>query len=165
MRFIILWILFLVIFGCITPEETEAEPEMHTVEEYVRPDENISETEEENETPMNESEEINETIVENETNEESESEIEEEHFREKERILFGNGRYALVVEDVVWYGDKSCAAVSIGYADGSVLKKDVICPQVSYYWVSPYGYKYRIFVSQVAAGYTGETWAEVYVYG
>lgn len=153
-----LGVLFLLVLGCVTPEETVEEPETNVSEEYEKPAENITETGEENES--GEVSEINETIEE-EIIEESEPVEEPE---DENRILFGE-KYALVIDDVVWYGDKSCAAISIEYADGGMIKKDVVCPRVSYYWTSPEGQRYRIFVAEVAAGYSGESWAEVYVYG
>jgi len=83
-----------------------------------------------------------------------------------ERIYFDNGNYALVIEDVVWYGEKECAAVKIADSADSTLKKDVICPQEDYYWTTPEGHRYRIVVTEVAAGYsTGESWAKVNIYG
>jgi hypothetical protein len=162
MRLVVFGILFLLFFGCVSPEETTGEIERNVTEEYGMPVENITGTEEENES-------IYETDVENKTIEQEiieepeESEPVEEA-EEENRILFG-GRYALVVDDVVWYGDKSCAAISIEYAEGGVLKKDVVCPRVDYYWTSPDGNRYRIFVSEVAAGYSGEKWADIIVYG
>ncbi len=159
MRLVVFGLLFLVFFGCVTPDEADIERNVTDItknitEEYEIPEENVTEE-------INETEEVNETVNEtyvNETINESEEE-------EISGILFGEGRYVLIIEDVVWYGDKSCAAINIAYADGDSLKKDVVCPRVDYYWTSPDGHRYRIFISEVAAGYTGEAWAKVFIYG
>ncbi len=162
--------LLLVLFsGCVqeqpgTPEEmvianiTKA-PELiagNTTNVSEEGGEIITEVEEKNETAENET--INETAVEtvNETINET---------KQIEGLFFGGGRYVVILDDVVWYGDKSCAAVTIAYADGTPIKKDVMCPRTDYYWTDPGGNRFRFKVIQVAAGYSGEAWANIIIYG
>lgn len=171
MRTLMFIILFLAFSGCISTEESAAGPE--EIIEHNRTIENISEVEEnisEDASPVNTT--VNETINESETeymeengSVEEPEDTDKETFNEEERIPFGGGNYLLVIDDVVWYGDESCAAVSIWNTEDILLKKDVICPGSDYYWVSPERRKFRIVVTEVAAGYSGESWAKVIIYG
>ncbi len=71
------------------------------------------------------------------------------------------GEFQIFLDDVV---QPECAALSIRKGD-SVIDKRVICAGQSSTWVSPTGEKYRIFVVEVAGGYTyAEKWADVRVY-
>jgi len=154
-------VVVLFLFGCVA--EQPAEPAMN-VTENIGEEEisgNVSET-----SGTNESGDFVEV---NETNESGETVAEEvpETIPEKEPegTVFGGGKYIITLDDVVWYGDTACAAVRIAYVEGETLKRDVICPDSDYYWHSPGGQQYRIRVAEVAGGYGGERWAEIYIYG
>ena len=173
MRYEIVYIfIFIILSGCISTEETTAG--LEEIREHNGTIENVSEVEEnisEDAVPaVNVT--VNETVNESGAYpaEKNESAVEpdnteDETFNEEERIPFGGGNYLLVIDDVVWYGDESCAAVSIWTTESILLKKDVICPGSDYYWISPEERKFRIVVTGVAAGYSGESWAKVIVYG
>jgi len=159
--------------GCIqetveVPEETKA-PEV--------PEENFTVIAEEPEVPPENATNITEEIVEEEIIEEINESVEYNETvnktvnetvirpKEVEGIYFAGGRYVLILDDVAWYGDKSCAIVTISYADGSAIKKDVMCPRTDYYWTDSAGMRFRFKVISVAAGYTGEAWANIIIYG
>ena len=183
MKYIIFGILLILAFGCLEngtaieqPQETDITEENTTENGSAEgqwmdtPEENESEQEIEEEmepkgdAPVEPEEEIPEP--EEEPPAETKDDTTAIGKDGPERIYFDNGNYALVIEDVVWYGDKECAAVKIADAADSTLKKDVICPQEDYYWTTPGGHRYRIVISEVAAGYsTGESWAKVNIYG
>lgn len=158
--------LLLVLFsGCVqeppgTPEEMVI---ANITKEPVQVVDNITNVSEEAGEIIAEVEETNET-AENETINETHVETVNET-KEIEGIFFGGGRYVVILDDVVWYGDKSCAAVTIAYADGIPIKKDVMCPRTDYYWTDPGGNRFRFKVIQVAAGYSGEAWANIIIYG
>jgi len=82
-------------------------------------------------------------------------------------ILFGEGRYLLVIEDMTVPDGEACALMSVAYAsNSSVITKLDICPGESQNWVSPEGRVFRIAVYKTAAGYTGAgKWAQVAIYG
>ncbi|NYZ77012.1 hypothetical protein H0O02_01710 [Candidatus Micrarchaeota archaeon] len=80
-------------------------------------------------------------------------------------IAFGGGRYVLVLQDVILYGEESCAAVAIAHANGTEIKRDVMCPLHDYYWTAPDGQRFRMKITKVAAGYSGEPWVEAIIYG
>ncbi|MFH1222518.1 MAG: hypothetical protein V1492_05540 [Candidatus Micrarchaeota archaeon] len=85
--------------------------------------------------------------------------------RNSSGIFFGEGSYVLLLDDLVIYSeDRICAAVTLAYANGTELKKDVLC-QGSNYWTAPDGHRFRIEVLKTAAGYTGQHWASVIIYG
>ena len=85
--------------------------------------------------------------------------------RNSSGIFFGEGSYVLLLDDIVIYSeDRVCAAVTLAYANGTELKKDVFCPG-SNYWTAPDGHRFRIEVLKTAAGYTGQHWASVIIYG
>lgn len=162
MRLFIIGLLFIALLGCVTPEESADVPtseieeivgENETNPEEIPVEENITEE-------MNESEGTE--IIEEETINETANETIGD---EPEGIFFGEGKYMLIIDDVVWYGDKSCAAVRIADSNGTTIKSDVICPLVDYYWISPEGRHFRIKITEVAAGYSGEAWAKAVIYG
>ncbi|MEW6035653.1 MAG: hypothetical protein AB1529_03500 [Candidatus Micrarchaeota archaeon] len=85
----------------------------------------------------------------------------------EEGIAFGNGRYELFLDDisVVPVSDRPCGIFSIRHANGTLIEKTFICPGDSETFDAPEG-TYRIFVQDVAAGYTKEArWAKVIIYG
>lgn len=149
--------------GCVAPEERIEEPVENITENITEEaeEEIIEEEAEEIEEPGEVVEEINETIEFNETIDEEPEEIEEEI----EGTFFGGGRYVLILDDIVWYGDKSCAAVTIAYSNGTSIKRDVMCPRTDYYWTDSAGHRFRFKVIETAAGYTGEAWANIIIYG
>jgi len=169
MRFVLLAFILVLLAGCVS--ETAGIPE------------NMSEVHEENKTDIpeeiieDEIEEMNETVepaveinesrpVENIN--ETATEIINETINEREEIeglSFGGGRYLLILDDVAWYGDKSCAIVTIAYSDGTAIKKNVMCPRTDYYWTDSGGARFRFKVIDVAAGYSGEAWADIIIYG
>ncbi len=163
MRLSIFMLLSIALLGCIAPEGTVSEPAAEISEEPVE--------EKTEEIPVEENASEEESIAEekNETEEEiiGEEAIEEDEpvaEAKPEGIFFGGGRYILIIDDVVWYGDKSCAAVRIAHSNGTTIKPDVMCPLVDYYWISPEGRQFRIKITEVAAGYTGEAWAKAVIY-
>lgn len=161
MRSLIFGFLLLFVFGCVAVEEE--------IEENVT--ENITE---EPEIPLEEGEiveevNVSEGIVVNETAEKIINETINETMDEVEKeisgILFGDGKYLLILEDAVWQEGEACAAVDIAYVNGTSIKKDVVCPMVDVYWTAPDGHRFRIRITEVAAGYTGKAWAKVFIYG
>jgi len=143
----------------ISEEITEA-PVLSVENMTITPEVIDEETEQANETnqTLNENPESNETLPQ-ETNE-TVAEPEE-----IDGLFFGGGRYVLVLDDVAWYGDKSCAIVTIAYANATAIKKDVMCPRSDYYWTDSAGMRFRFKVIDVAAGYSGEAWADIIIYG
>jgi|GEM_PF-1242619 len=87
--------------------------------------------------------------------------------RRKEGLSFAEDTYILVFDDAVLPAyDGLCGAFSILDAENySILYQFVKCPSGSEMWTSPEGHEYRIRVEKVAAGYTGEKWAEVSIFG
>lgn len=87
--------------------------------------------------------------------------------RRKEGLSFANGSYILVFDDAVLPAyDGLCGSFSIVEAENySILHQFVKCPSGSEMWTSPEGHEYRIRVLEVAAGYTGEKWAEAIIFG
>jgi hypothetical protein len=79
----------------------------------------------------------------------------------------GFGGFYLVLDDIVLPRyDATCGAFSILYSNGTVADKLLICEGKSAYWTTPQGHKYRIFVVELAGGYThAENWADVRIYG
>ena len=176
MRWALFGFVLMLIVGCVqeTAEipgytETQGVPEeiITVIEEEPKlPPENATNITEEiiGEEKI---EEVNETVEFNETVNETDDSFNEtitEH-KEVEGIYFAGGRYVLILDDVAWYGDKSCAIVTIAYADGTAIKKDVMCPRTDYYWTDSAGMRFRFKVISVAAGYTGEAWANIIIYG
>jgi len=172
MRFEILCILLVLGFGCIgngsvhAPEQPQPEV-VENVSENDTGEQWIDEPVENESTEVNETEEKPiETLDENPPAEEEEDNTPAIGQDGPQRTYFDNGNYALVIDDVVWYGDNECAAVRITDGAGSALKIDVICPRQDYYWTTPEGHRYRFVISEVASGYsTGESWAKVNIYG
>jgi hypothetical protein len=85
-----------------------------------------------------------------------------------EGILFAEGNYLLVLEDVVLpRHDARCGAFSIRDAGNfSEMDKLLVCEGSSKTWTSPEGRQFRLLVVEVAAGYTKQTkWAEVIIFG
>ena len=82
-------------------------------------------------------------------------------------IAFANGSYLLVLDDVSVSGPSApCGIFSVRYSNGSVIDRLLICPPNSQNWLSPEGSTYRIYVIEVAAGYTHEeNWARVIIFG
>lgn len=78
-------------------------------------------------------------------------------------ILFGNNTYILVLEDVVPVGEEDCAAIAITYADGTLIKRDLICPRSDYYWTAPNGERFRINMWGSAIGYSGGVSSEAVI--
>lgn len=184
MKYIIFGIMLILAFGCLGNGNTPVVEELQENEtDYVEDNKTENDTsggqwidEPEEDDSVQEEEMGPEEDAEPGT-EETESEEEEPPAETKddttaigkegpERIYFDNGNYALVIEDIVWYGDEECAAIKIADAADSTLKKDVICPPEDYYWTTPEGHRYRIVISEVASGYSsGESWAKVNIYG
>lgn len=86
--------------------------------------------------------------------------------RESTGLKFSN--YVLVLDDVIQQGPTDCASISI-YAnspEATLLHKGILCPGKDYYWVSPDQHRFRILMTSVAGGYSGNSiWANVIVYG
>lgn len=89
--------------------------------------------------------------------------------QEMEGILFANGSYLLILDDVSYptASLEPCGIFSIAHAGNlSIAERLIICPGDSKSWVSPEGRIYRILVKKVAAGYTKESiWADVMIFG
>ncbi|MDD5096446.1 MAG: hypothetical protein PHY95_02945 [Candidatus ainarchaeum sp.] len=79
------------------------------------------------------------------------------------------GGYTLLLEDLAPQGREYCALVRIVGIEGADImeyERAQICPGDSYYWVSPEGHEYRIYVVETAAGYSqGKIWANIIIYG
>jgi len=83
-------------------------------------------------------------------------------------IVFGGGRYVLVLEDAMMSGcpDGAGGAFMIRYRYlEDVLGRESVCPVDSFYWTSPDGDEFRIRVEEVGAGYTGQSYAQVSIFG
>lgn len=80
-------------------------------------------------------------------------------------ILFGDGAYLLVLEDISV--SDSCALMSVNFAaNQSEITKLKGCPGKDVNWVSSEGRIFRIKVIKTAAGYTyAEKWASVIIFG
>jgi hypothetical protein len=80
-------------------------------------------------------------------------------------ILFGNGSYLLVLEDISTIDN--CALLAITHSPNqSEITKLKGCPSKDVNWVSPEGRVFRIKIVKTAAGYTkNESWADIRVYG
>ena len=125
---ILLGIMLVLAMGCIG--ETQAEVQQLAIEIPENVSENdtgkwIDEPVENESTEVNETEEKPiETLDENPPAENEDDNAPAIGQDGPQRTYFDNGNYALVIEDVVWYGDSECAAVGITDAAGSTLKKD-----------------------------------------
>jgi len=82
-------------------------------------------------------------------------------------ILFGEGRYALTIDDLTVPDGEACAIMSISYSSNrTTLTRLVLCPGESQNWIDPGGRVFRIRVLKTAAGYSGGAgWAQVDVFG
>lgn len=82
-------------------------------------------------------------------------------------LVFGNGEYSVVLDDVSLVQSMPCGLFSIRRTnDSAVLDKMAICTFQSGFWVSPEGHKFRIRADKVAAGYANQTmWAQVEIFG
>ncbi len=82
-------------------------------------------------------------------------------------ILFGDGEYALVFDDLSVPDGNACALLSVDYASNySAITKLEICPGESEVWTDPGGRVFRILVLKTAAGYSGSAgWAQVEIFG
>jgi Skp family chaperone for outer membrane proteins len=98
------------------------------------------------------------------TNETIEKVLEKDTGKNRTSFLFGNGKYMLVLDDVVISEGVSCAAISIKYADGRFIKKDLMCPNSDYTWTDPNRETYRIRIFSAGAGYQGGAWADAGTY-
>lgn len=80
-------------------------------------------------------------------------------------ILFGNGTYLLVLEDISTVDD--CALMAVHFAaNQSEITKLKGCPGQDVNWASPEGRIFRIKVIKTAAGYAyAGKWAQVVIYG
>jgi len=80
-------------------------------------------------------------------------------------LLFGNGSYQLVLEDIS--SIDYCALLSVVFhSNQSEITKLKACPTQDVNWISPEGRVFRIKVVKTAAGYTGnESWADIRIYG
>ncbi len=167
MRCVMACLLLLIVAGCVAVEERAEETEENITENITGepkiPPEEVEEVNETEEIAVNET--VNETAGEIYVNETANETVNESAEQEISGILFGGGRYLLILQDAVWYGGEACAAVDIAYVNGTSIKKDVICPMVDVYWTAPDGHRFRIRITKVAAGYTGEAWAKVFIYG
>ena len=105
----------------------------------------------------------------NVTNESGNGTANETEPEELEGLLFGNGAFKLVLDDVsvVPVSEDPCGIFSVRKAsDDSIYEKMLICPGDSQTWTSPDDHVYRIKVIKVAAGYSkGGNWVEVIIYG
>lgn len=101
------------------------------------------------------------TTVINKTTSENKTETE----KEGNGIKFGG--YALLLDDVVIYGPDQCAVIKI-FDNGlaTVLHEGVVCKGKDYYWIAPDKHRYRILITEIAAGYSNNSiWAKVFIYG
>jgi hypothetical protein len=82
-------------------------------------------------------------------------------------LAFAGGNYTIMLDDVsiIPVSTEPCGIFSLHEKDGSLIEKLLICTGESEYWQSPGGGTYRIHVLKVAAGYSGNKWAQVIVYG
>lgn len=160
MRLIGFMLLLAAFFGCLAqPEQPETLPD--NITENITEPENITEIPE---IPENVSE-IPENITENETVEELTIEVTDQPPEENiTGTVFGDGKYVLILDDVVFYGDDACAAITIAYANGTAIKKDVVCPPGDMSWTSPEDERFRIRVTEAAGGYTGTKWAKIIIF-
>lgn len=161
-------VLLLVLLGCIqNPSDSLIEGRLNlpnVSSQYI------------NET-MNETIEINETEIPETnitTNTSSNATVdqppEEDEPDELEGLLFGDGEYILVLDDLVLDETKPggvCAAVSIVEVETLArLDRKKICKEVDKTWTAPDGHVYRIHLVEAIAGYTGESkWAEFRITG
>ena len=75
---------------------------------------------------------------------------------EKEYSGIRFGAYTLLLEDLAPHEREYCALVRIVGINGTEItdyERAQICPGEDYYWVSPEGHQYRIYVVETAAGY------------
>ena len=80
-------------------------------------------------------------------------------------LVFGDGKYSIVLDDVSLTGNVPCGIFSIR-ENNSIIDKMVICQSESQIWVGPDGHRFRIRADKVAAGYTGQAmWAQVEIFG
>ncbi len=157
MRLAFALLLVFAFSGCLGQEEAaEAVPENIT---EIR--ENIT-TVHESATVSGENETVRDEVLEISNETQPEEHAEEENI--SEAIAFGEGRYVLVLDDIVFYGDKSCAAVTIAYSNLTTLHREVVCPPRDFYWTSPEKQSFRIRVAEAAGGYTGTKYARIIIY-
>ena len=84
---------------------------------------------------------------------------------EREYFGMGFGEYILLLEDLSDEKPYPCAIVRVVDFEGVEYERTKICPGDSYYWISPEGHRYRFYVVQTAAGYSGgAAWADIIVY-
>lgn len=84
-----------------------------------------------------------------------------------EGLVFGEGDYILVLDDLSLDKPEPCAIISIYDSNTQEqLEQAKICPGEEYYWTSPENHVYRIVVIETAAGYSyGAAWANIIIYG
>lgn len=81
-------------------------------------------------------------------------------------MIFDDGQYSLVLDDVSLMQTKPCGIFSIRNMNDSIVDEFVICPTQSQIWIDPNGHKFRIRADDIAAGYTKQTmWANVEIFG
>jgi len=86
---------------------------------------------------------------------------------EKNSDALAIGGYVIVLDDVVFKNNVECAALQMyNKTTMKSIHKALACPGVDTYWVAPNGHKYRIVVTEAAAGMTkNEIWAKIFIYG
>ena len=106
----------------------------------------------------------------------NESEIEETNESNKSKeitgLFFGNGRYVLILDDIVLdetKPDGACAAIRIVQLVGDSAKglgKEKVCKDADVNWVSPEGRIFRIRLIKIVPGYSQQSkWAEFRIFG
>ncbi len=84
----------------------------------------------------------------------------------RQGLVFDDGKYSLVLDDVSLMQAKPCGIFSIRNMNGSIMDGMVICPTQSQTWIAPDGHEFRIRADDVAAGYSKQAmWANVEIFG
>ena len=157
MKKMIIFFLFVLIFGCITPNDLTEENT--TIQVNLTNESNGIENNGSQELVLIESVIINESSF-----NQSEEDIVEN--LTLEGLEFGES-YVLVLDDLSLDKPEPCAILSIYELESKENIQQVkICPGEEYYWTNPEGQQYRIKVIETAAGYSyGAGWANIIIYG
>jgi len=86
---------------------------------------------------------------------------------EKEADALQFGKYILMLDDVTIVGSENCASIRIFDSKlENLLHQGLACKGKDYYWTAPDKHRYRILVTDIAAGYSNNSiWAKVFIYG
>ena len=168
-----IWFLaltLLVFLGCTQSKSVEKEE--IRIPEITSGDIDLIEQEINESEILETGDEINATV--NSTLDESEIEETNESNKSKEitGLFFGNGRYVLILDDIVLdetKPDGACAAIRIVQLVGDSAKglgKEKVCKDADVNWVSPEGRIFRIRLIKIVPGYSQQSkWAEFRILG